>query len=112
MINKFLIFAFLLLFPIKANVETTNTTQYTILQINAKWNKKNDVDIPRVPGCTIQYAFLEDQSPSFRKNVTHVPVVVVYKKNRAIHQWTADLTFKLTVSKEEILEVIKHEENR
>jgi len=98
-----------MLFPLNvSNIESyVEKEKFTLIHINAKWNKKNDVKVPQIPNCNIQYAFLEDQKESFRKNVNYVPVVVLYKGNHAVRQWSADISFKLEINKKEILDAIK-----
>ena len=97
-----------MLVPFKANHVRNDVKKekFTLLQINAKWNRANDVKIPQIPNCNIQYAFLEDQKESFRKSVNYVPIVVLYNDNHAVQQWSADISFKLKISREEILNVI------
>jgi len=81
---------------------------YTIVQINASWNKRHDVQLPaRINGNPVIYGLLEEQSPSIQKNTKAVPVIVLYKGNQAVMQWTADLSFKLNLTKEEIADVIE-----
>lgn len=106
MIQKITLFLLLLMMPTEANMKVNDASDLTILQINTKWNQRNDVDIPSIRGCVVQYAFLEDQSPSFRQKIDYVPVIVLYKGNKPVHQWSADLSFKLKITKEEIHEVV------
>jgi hypothetical protein len=81
---------------------------FTVVQINAEWNKRNDVQLPaRINGNPVIYGLLEQQSPSIQKNTKSVPVVVLYKGNQAVMQWTADISFKLNLTKEEIADVIE-----
>jgi len=95
-----------MLVPLEANnVEVVKTT-FTIVHINAKWNKKNDVNIPSIPGCSIKYAYFEDQPESLKSTIQYVPTVVLYKGNMAVHQWSADLSFRLELKKDDIEEVI------
>jgi hypothetical protein len=98
-----------MLFPLKAsNIDIYEEKEkFTLIQINAKWNTKNDVEIPQIPNCNIQYAFLEDQKESFKKNINYVPVVVLYKGNHPIQQWSADISFKLKINEKDILDAIK-----
>ena len=52
----------------------------------------------------------EEQTPAFRKKIKSVPIAILYKDNNKIAQWDADISFKLIVTKEEILKVIKENE--
>lgn len=98
-----------MLMPFKVNHvgNDVKKEKFTLLQINARWNTANDVKIPQIPNCDIQYAFLEDQKESLKKTITYVPVVVLYNGNHAVQQWSADISFQLNISREEILNVIE-----
>ena len=63
-------------------------------------------DLNGLIGCKVKYGFLEDQSKELQTKIRTVPVIVVFKGNRAIKQWTADLTFRLDVDVNEIQQVI------
>lgn len=78
----------------------------TVLQVNAQWNKKHNIDLNGLIGCEVQFAWLEDQNDNFRRQVQTVPLVVVYHKNQPVRQWSADLSFKLDIDLNEIQQVI------
>ena len=80
----------------------TFAQKWTIVQINAKWNSANTVNIPKISGVTIQFAYLEDQPESIKSRIKAVPVVVLYKDGSPVHQWNANLSFKLNITEEEI----------
>lgn len=81
---------------------------FTIVQINARWNERNKVDLPfRIEGAKVVYGYLEDQSESLRKRVKSVPVILVYKGSDPIGQFTAGVDLKLNVTKEEIAALIR-----
>lgn len=80
---------------------------YTIVQINAKWNKKHDVELPkRIDGYKVVFGYLEDQPKSIQSSIKSVPVVILYEGNRAVKQWNADLSFKLKLTVAEIKDEI------
>jgi hypothetical protein len=82
--------------------------KYTVVQINAGWNSKHNVDLPyKIEGANVIFGYLEEQATSLQKSVKAVPVVIVYKDNKPIMQWTADLSFNLNLTKEEIADVIR-----
>lgn len=78
----------------------------TVLQVNAQWNKKHNIDLNGLRGCEVHFAWLEDQNDNFKRQVQTVPLVVVYHKNKPVRQWSADLSFKLDVDLNEIQQVI------
>tara|TARA_R100001443_G_scaffold16399_2_gene26426 strand:+ start:240 stop:566 length:327 start_codon:yes stop_codon:yes gene_type:complete len=89
----------LLLFVV-ANVTAQDLT---LLHINAKWNTKNDYDLKGIDNVKIKKAFLEDQKASIKQGITSVPVVILLDGNgKPRGQWKADLSFKITIPKEEI----------
>lgn len=95
-----------MLVTLEANNIEVVKKEFTIVQINAKWNRGNDVKIPDIPNCTVEYGFLEDQSENIRSTVRYVPTVFLYKGNRPIHQWSADLSFKLELTRQDIEDAI------
>ena len=100
----------LFLIPITASEfsnKDNEKAEYTLLHINAKWNKHNDLKFDRIKNCHIKYALLEDQTKELQSQVHFVPHVVLFKKNKPVQQWQADLSFKLKLSTEEVVEVIK-----
>lgn len=83
---------------------------FTIVQINAKWNIKNNWIVPQMDGINYQFAYLEDQKNEIKSKINAVPVVIMYKGNKPIHQWNADLSFKLELDQEKICAIIsKHQ---
>lgn len=80
--------------------------KFTLLEINAKWNKNNKVELPKINGVQNVYANLEDQSESLKSKISSVPVIILYKDDVVIYQWAADLTFKLELTEAEIKKVI------
>tara|TARA_R100000231_G_scaffold96478_1_gene72165 strand:- start:20 stop:370 length:351 start_codon:yes stop_codon:yes gene_type:complete len=85
-----------------------------LLQINSEWNLKNDIQRSELPNrylahkIAIEHATLEDQTPSFQKSFggRPLPILILKINDKMEYQWSANLSFKLQVSKEEILEVI------
>lgn len=76
--------------------------EFTIVQINAKWNDIHTIKLPRIAGVNTQFAYLEDQPESIKSRIKAVPVLVLYKGSKPVKQWTADLSFKLHITEEEI----------
>ena len=85
---------------------------YVLLEINSEWNWTNKAKIDRIRNIPHQIAYLEEQTPSFKKKVRSVPLVILYKDGRPIMQWAADISFKLVITKEQVLEAIEIEKNR
>ena len=86
--------------------------EYVLLEINSEWNWSNKAKVDRIRNIPHQIAYLENQTPKFRAKVRSVPLVILYKDGRPIMQWTADISFKLVVKKEEVLKAIAREEKK
>jgi len=99
-----IILAFLLFSP--TSLGEVNKSDITVLQVNTQWNKHHNIDLNNLIGCKVQFAWLEDQSDNFKKQVQTVPIIVVYYKNKPVRQWAADLSFKLDVDINEIQQVV------
>ena len=96
----------LFLFFTPSSLGEVSKSDITVLQVNAQWNRQHNIDLNGLIGCEIQFAWLEDQNPDFKKQVQTVPLVVVYHKNKPVRQWSADLSFKLDIDISEIQTVI------
>jgi len=96
----------LFLFFTPSSLGEVSKSDITVLQVNAKWNKKHNIDLNGLIGCEIQFAWLEEQNNDFKTQVQTVPLVVVYHENKPIRQWAADLSFKLDIDINEIQTVI------
>lgn len=84
--------------------------KYTVVQINAEWNERNKIELPlRLEGAQVIYGHLRDQSSSLQESIKAVPVIILFKNNRPITQWTADISFKLNITKEEIANAIRED---
>jgi len=99
-----IVLAFLLFTP--TSLGKVEKADITVLQVNTQWNKQHNLDLNGLIGCEVQFAWLEDQSDNFKKQVQTVPIVVVYHNNKPVRQWSADLSFRLNVDLEEIQRVI------
>ena len=99
-----IVLSFLLFSP--TSLGEVKTSDVTVLHVNTKWNKHQNIDLNGLIGCKVKYGFLEDQSKELQTKIRTVPVIVIFKGNRAIKQWTADLTFRLDVDVNEIQQVI------
>jgi hypothetical protein len=80
---------------------------YVLLEVNSEWNWTNKAKVEKIRGIPHQVAYLEEQTPSFKKKVKSVPLVILYKDGRPIMQWQADISFKLVVTKEQVLKAIE-----
>lgn len=82
-----------------------------VLHINTKWNKHNSLNIKELDNCRVIYSWLGDQPPSVRKVIQKVPCVIIYKNNVRRYIRSADLSFKLNFSTEEIQKLVNQLNN-
>jgi len=74
-----------------------------VLQINAKWNRSNtEENLRSLSGCEYVFGWLEDQPYEIRSSISSVPLVVVYKDNVPVRQYSAGIDLKLSATFEEI----------
>ena len=99
-----IVLAFLLFTP--TSLGKVEKADITVLQVNSQWNKQHNLNLNRLIGCEVEFAWREDQSDNFKKQVQTVPLIVVYHKNKPVRQWAADLSFKLDIDINEIQEVV------
>lgn len=80
--------------------------KYTLIEINAKWNEKNNLTQEKIGGIRVNFAWLEDQTPVIQKSVKSVPTLILMKNGRPIYQWKAGIDFKLEVTEEDFEKVL------
>ena len=84
----------LLYFRFVLLVCSLNAQETTVLQINAKWNYKNNYDLSSIKNAVIKFSYLKDQPADIRKNITAVPVIAIIDKNGKIRSISE--TYKLS----------------
>ena len=78
-----------------------------VIHFNYKWNDRNNYNIRGLKNATLQYAWLEEQPESVKKTITAVPVIVVIGKDGKVKgQFSADLSFEIKATREEIQALI------
>ena len=80
---------------------------FTLLEINAKWNKHNNLPVNKIANIKIQFAWLEDQPASIQRNVVSVPTLILMNNGKSIAQWRAGIDLTLMVTEEEIIKAIE-----
>ena len=79
----------------------------TVLQINAKWNVKNNFDLSELNGVIVKFSYLKDQPKDVQKSISAVPVIVIIDKTGRVRmQYVADLSFKIKASTMEMQNII------
>jgi hypothetical protein len=86
---------------------TSYSQNFTLLEINAKWNKHNNLPVNKLADIKIQFAWLEDQPESIQRSVISVPTLVLMNEGKSIAQWRAGINLKLYVTEEEIKKAIE-----
>ena len=79
-----------------------NTHKLTVLQINAKWNSANAIDIDKLKDCNIEWAYLEDQKQSVRQKFKKIPFIIIKEDDEPLLVWEGNIMFEPTVTLEEL----------
>ena len=87
--------------PVK-DVSKETIHSITVLQINAKWNKKNAVNIDKLRNCNIEWAYLEDQNGDIKKKFAKIPFIIIKKENQPLLTWEGNIMFEPTVTLQEL----------
>tara|TARA_R110000744_G_C19095357_1_gene532945 strand:- start:93 stop:407 length:315 start_codon:yes stop_codon:yes gene_type:complete len=74
---------------------------YSLLEINAKWNQKNNLQQNKIGGIRINFGWLEDQPKKMQSKIRSVPILVLFRDGKPIYQWVAGIDFKLQVTEED-----------
>lgn len=74
---------------------------YSLLEINAKWNQKNNLQQNKIAGIRINFGWLEDQPKKMQSKIRSVPILVLFRDGKPVYQWVAGIDFKLEVTEEE-----------
>lgn len=84
-------------------ISSLPSEKITVVQINAEWNDHNTRrDLEDLRGCSYKFGWLESQPQAIKESVTAVPVVVIYNGDKPVIQYSADISFRLSTSFEEI----------
>jgi len=75
--------------------------KYSLLEINAKWNQKNNLRQDKIAGIRINFGWLEDQPKKMQSKIRSVPILVLFRDGKPIYQWVAGIDFKLEVTEED-----------
>jgi len=106
---------FTLILILTSSLLLAQTPKIKLLQINSSWNLKNDLSNKVLPDTYMAYeiqidhATLEHQSEHFQKGFAGkpLPILVLIIDGKRKYQWTADLSFKLRVTRKEIIDAIE-----
>jgi hypothetical protein len=79
---------------------------FSFLEINAKWNSKNNLSSKEILGIKVKLAWLENQPESIKNSVKAVPTLILMRDGRPVHQWQAGINLKLEVTEEEVKKVL------
>tara|TARA_R100000278_G_scaffold84993_1_gene64971 strand:+ start:211 stop:582 length:372 start_codon:yes stop_codon:yes gene_type:complete len=102
----YLFYFFLVLFILFSNLAFS---QVTIKSFNAGWNESNNVEwLNKLSDVkTISYIDIAKDSESQKKyKIAVVPTVIIFKDGEEVARFQADLSFKMTATREEIQEEI------
>ena len=58
-----------------------SSAQLKVLHINSSWNTRHNLDLQGIKNAQVQYAFVEDWSPSLRKKVKWVHTILLIEED-------------------------------
>lgn len=79
--------------------------KYTLLEINAKWNSKNNLQQDKIGGIRVQFGWLENQPKYIQEKIQSVPTLIMLKDGKFIYKWQAGLNLKLKITEESFKKV-------
>lgn len=82
--------------------------EFTLVEINAKWNLNNSIKFSSVDGLEVKKAYLEDQPPHFASTIKSVPTLILYVDGRLSYSWKAGIDLKCHATPAEISLVIEN----
>jgi hypothetical protein len=85
---------------------TSYGQQIRVVQINAKWNQQNTLNLYNLKGCKYEYAWLEEQGDNLKNQIKSVPVILIWLDGKRVKTYQAGLDFKLPITKDNIQEYI------
>ena len=84
--------------------------QVEIVQYNAEWNKTNNVEwctSKQLTDCKVSYVDIsKDPEAQKEHSVVVVPTIIIFNEGEEVKRYQADLSFKMTATREEIQEYI------
>ena len=86
--------------------------QIEVKQFNAGWNNANDVSwVQKLSDCkTISYIDIgTDKEAQKEYKIAVVPTVIIFKDGDEVARFQADLSFKMTATREEVQEEIDNQ---
>ena len=89
-------------------LSTIAKSQVVILHFNAAWNASHDVEwVKDLDDCDLQFIDIA-KKPKLQKeySIVVVPTIIILQYDEEKKRYQADLSFKLTATKEEIQEYI------
>jgi alkaline phosphatase len=86
----------------------------SIVHFNYKWNTHNQYDnLEKLKGVRVKYAYVEEQSDALQASIKASPTLILFKDNRPVARFEADLTMRIQETLEEIQEIIdRHKESK
>jgi|TARA_R110000787_G_scaffold258989_1_gene364201 thiol-disulfide isomerase/thioredoxin len=79
-------------------------SQVVVTHFNAAWNEPNKSEwVGELTDCEITYVDISG-SPKIQKKhkVTVLPTIIIFKDGEEINRWEADLSFKMSATREEL----------
>ena len=81
--------------------------EFVLVQVNADWNRSNDINFNSVKNIPVKYARLEDQPPHFAAEIKSVPTLILYVDGRLSYSWKAGIDLKCRATQQEVAAIIE-----
>ena len=65
--------------------------KYVLLEINSEWNLRNSAKIDKIKNVEYRIAYLEEQTPAFRKKIKSIPMLAHDEKQKNVKHRPATL---------------------
>ena len=102
----YLLLIFFILLVGSVSAQNPCDDEICVVEFNAGWNKANSVDyLSKLTDCGIKKISIDDGTWQKEYGIVVVPTIIVFN-GKEVKRFQADLSFKMSATKEDIQEVI------
>ena len=102
----YLLLIFFILLASGLSAQTPCKEDICVVEFNAGWNESNGVDyLNKLTDCGVKKISIDDGAWQKEYGIVVVPTIIVFN-GKEVKRFQADLSFKMSATKEEIQEVI------
>ena len=103
---------YLLVLAVLLLMSSNASGQMRVTQFNASWNSANDVAwVMDLEDCkTISYSDIaKDTESQVKHKIAVVPTIIIFKDGEEVARFQADLSFKMSATREDVQEEINNQ---